>query len=268
MRDALSAQALAELVEFGEAEAYADLFRAAPSDLGLRVERIGTAVALLAPRFPIILLNRVIGLGVREPASLATLETLLALYQQAGIHTFALQVSPATQPPELVDWLQARHLHPRDNWAKVYRRPDTDIMVPTDLRIERIGPRDAAHFARVASTAFGMPDSLRPWLEQSVGRPGWRHYLAFDGELPVATGALFMQGATGWLGAGSTLPSHRRRGAQGALMAQRIRDAAGDGCVWVVTETGEDLPHQPNPSFHNMLRTGFVLAYRRPNYIR
>ena len=65
----------------------------------------------------------------------------------------------------------------------------------------------------------------------------------------------------------ATRPSHRRRGAQGALLARRIRDAADLGCRWLVTETGEDLPERPNPSFRNMLRTGFELAYQRANYL-
>ena len=148
----------------------------------------------------------------------------------------------------------------------MYRKAETQVAVPTDLRVERIGAAHAAAFAEVACAVFGMPDHLRAWLEQSVGRSGWCHYLAFEGDLPIATGALFVQGDAGWLGLGATLPSHRRRGAQGAIMARRIRDAADLGCRWVVTETGEDLPDHPNPSFHNMLRTGFALAYQRPNF--
>jgi hypothetical protein len=50
-------------------------------------------------------------------------------------------------------------------------------------------------------------------------------------------------------------------------MAQRIRAAAEAGCEWVITETGEDLPRRLNPSYHNMIRTGFNLAYQRANYI-
>jgi hypothetical protein len=141
------------------------------------------------------------------------------------------------------------------------------VLIPTDLRIERIGRESADVFAEVACAVFGMPDPLRPWIAQSVGRAGWHHYLAFDGERPVATGALFVQGDAGWLGFGSTLASHRRRGAQGAIMSQRNQDAADAGCRWLVTETGEDSPDQPNPSFHNMLRVGFELAYQRPNFI-
>jgi hypothetical protein len=139
--------------------------------------------------------------------------------------------------------------------------------VATDLRIAAIGEQDAPAFASVACAAFGMPGHLRPWLEMGVGQAGWRHYLAFDGDRPVATGALFVRAGVGWLGLDSTLPEHRRRGAQGAIMAQRIRDAAALGCQWVITETGEDRAENPNPSFHNMIRTGFALAYQRPNYL-
>jgi hypothetical protein len=35
-----------------------------------------------------------------------------------------------------------------------------------------------------------------------------------------------------------------------------------------VAETGKDLPEKPNPSFHNMIRTGFKVAYHRPNYMQ
>ena len=39
------------------------------------------------------------------------------------------------------------------------------------------------------------------------------------------------------------------------------------GCRWFVTETGEDLPDRPNPSFRNMMRAGFHVAYHRPNFM-
>ena len=71
----------------------------------------------------------------------------------------------------------------------------------------------------------------------------------------------------GWLGIGGTLPSHRKRGAQGAIMAKRVQAAAEAGCKWVITETSDDLPDYPNPSYHNMQRTGFNLAYKRTNYV-
>ena len=70
-----------------------------------------------------------------------------------------------------------------------------------------------------------------------------------------------------WLGFGCTLESHRNLDAQGALFARRIQDGLLLGCKWFVTETGEDTPDSPNPSYRNMLRTGFELAYLRRNYV-
>lgn len=267
MTQTLSPDEIAELVEFAEGEAYVDLFRTAPVDLHMQVESIGSAILLVAETMDIVLFNRVIGLGLREPATEAMVDSIVVRYRQAGICNFAVHVSPAAQPSALPGWLATHNLLRRDNWAKVYRRAESQALIPTDLRIQRIGREQAAAFAEVACAAFGMPDQLRPWLAQTVGQANWCHYLAFDGDRPVATGALFVRGDAGWLGLGSTLASHRRRGAQGAIMSQRNQDTAELGCCWLVTETGEDLPEHPNPSFHNMLRTGFELAYQRPNFI-
>jgi len=263
----MHSQQLAELVEFGEAEAYADLFAAAPPDWNIHTRRIGGAVCLCAPDVPVMIFNRVIGLGIREPATEALLDEIRSHYQQMGVRTYGVQFSPSAQPIDLVKWLAARQFTARDNWAKVYRAADQSIELVTDLRIEAVDQAWATDVAHVICTAFGMPPSLSAWIENSVGRSGWQYYAAFEGERVVATGALFIHGEVGWLGMGSTYPDYRRRGAQGALMAQRIRDAARLGCRWVVTETGEDLPQQPNPSYHNMLRAGFQLAYQRPNYL-
>ena len=48
------------------------------------------------------------------------------------------------------------------------------------------------------------------------------------------------------------------------MFARRLMDARDLGCRMAITETGEDTPDDPNPSLHNMLRTGFQVAYLRP----
>jgi hypothetical protein len=267
MRDTLSPRELAELVEFGEAEAYRDLFQSAPPALNLQVEQIGSAMLLLAPNADILLLNRVIGLGLREPATKAMVTALVARYQAAGVQNFGVQLSPQAAPADLPAWLEKHNVVPRDRWVKVFQPAHMSVEVTTDLRIERIEESHRMTWAEVAGAAFDMPLPLAVGLAMSVGRPDWQHYLAWDGPQPVASAALFVHGRVGWLGAAGTLPSHRRRGAQGALMARRIRDSAAAGCEWVITETGEDTPDNPNPSFHNMRRTGFQIAYLRPNYM-
>lgn len=263
----LSREEIAWLVEFGEAEAYSDWFAAAPAGHDMRVARIGSAVALCMPDTPWMLFNRVIGLGVGEPATEAMVQACCDFYQGAGDIAFGFQLSQQAQPAELSEWLAARGFQRRSNWAKMIR-PAEEMDHPTDLRIEQIDGSYAEAWAELVVTVFGSPDSHRAWMAAAVSRPDWRFYLAFDGDRPAAAGALFVRGGIGWLGAGSTLPEYRRRGAQSAIMARRIRDAARLGCRWVITETGEDTPVQPNPSYRNMLRSGFELAYLRPNYMK
>ncbi len=86
-------------------------------------------------------------------------------------------------------------------------------------------------------------------------------------EEPVAAAALFVDGNVGWTGLAGTLPSHRQRGAQTALLSQRIRDGVTMGCQWFVSECEEETVDHPNPAYHNLLRNGFKLAYVRPNYV-
>lgn len=262
---------IARLVELGEAEAYADFYRAAPADFaarhGVRVERSGSAVAIILPGLDAMLFNRVMGLGVMEPATAAQVEDLAAIYQRAGIHNWAVQLSPAAQPSALPMWLAQCGLVRRDDWPKMIRGVEPPPVIPTDLRVEHIGAEYAPAFAQVLCEGFGMPEFLGLWAQATIGRAGWQHYLAFDDDKPIATGALFVRDDIGWLGLAATLPSHRGRGAQGAIMARRIRDGIALGCQWLMTETGADTPEHPNPSYHNMLRAGFKLAYRRANYM-
>ena len=57
------------------------------------------------------------------------------------------------------------------------------------------------------------------------------------------------------------------RGAQSALIARRIRDAAAAGCDCLMVETAQEREDYPVPSYHNLLKFGFQVAYMRPNYI-
>ncbi len=38
------------------------------------------------------------------------------------------------------------------------------------------------------------------------------------------------------------------------------------GLEWLVTETDEELPDRPNPSYHNIVRAGMPVRYVRANW--
>jgi GNAT superfamily N-acetyltransferase len=255
--------------EVAEAEAWADNVRAlasrAGNPLGAKLVRAGAATAALVRSVGSPLVNRVIGLGVVAPAVEDDLDAALAAYREHGLE-FALSVAPHAQPAELAEWLRRRGLAPSSTYAKLWRRAADPPTAESPLRIERVGPERVRDLASVNCAAWRVDGDFAAWFEASVGRPRWRHYLAFEDEQPVAAGALFVSGAVAWLGFAATLPRHRGRGAHAALLARRIRDAAGLGCELVVTEAYAETPKRPSPSHRNIRHAGFELAYLRPNY--
>ena len=262
---------LARMGEFAEGCAWEDHYLAAPEyirwEQGLHIDHLGSAIVLSLPRSEDHFYNRVIGLGLVEPVSEEMLDELTAYIFDTGTRFFSVQISPAAQPPEVHDWLRWRGYWMYDQHAKFYRDNQPPIDNETDLRIELTGSDYADAFAYVVTQAFGVPDYTYPWMKALVGQPNWYHYVAWDGDDPAAAGAMYISGNIGWLGHGSTLPGYRRRGAQGAVLSRRIRDGINLGCDWFITDTDEDTPDRPSPSYRNMLRSGFKLAYLRWNYL-
>lgn len=256
---------VAEQIELARNEAWANIHAAAPlglaSELGLQSVRLGSALALVVARLNHPMLNHVLGLGITQAAAEETVDAVCQLYQGVGITAYEVILSPNASPPDLTKWLEARGLQRRGEGAKLYRRTEPPPLIPTDLRVEEIGVEHAADFAAVFVEAFQLPKALLKWAQTLVGRPNWHHFLAFDGERAVACGSLFLRSRIGWLGNDGTVPSHRQRGAQGAIIAERIRAGARVRCEWLTSETGLDTPERPNHSYCNMVRNGFSLAY-------
>jgi GNAT superfamily N-acetyltransferase len=249
-----------------------DFFRAVPEDLAraqgvAHAELDGAvcgAVWSLSSGSNARMFNHVLGLGLAAPASDADIDRIADFYRGAP-HYVALARS--AKPADLAQRLLARGYVPDYPWAKFSRGVHVPPRVETDLRIERIGPEHAEAFGRVVARAlFELPELAGRWTSALVARPGWSCFLALDGEEPAATGALYVAGGVGWLSFGATLPEFRRRGAQSALLAARIRTAAELGCTVVVTETGAQVEGRPSNSYRNILRAGFEEAYVRPNY--
>ncbi len=262
---------LTSSLELSEMAAWSDFYKAgstqSTSECGLIAAEVGGAVATAAARADVLALNRVIGIGLEDPATSEQLDELVQLYTQAGVPRFFVQASPAAGPADLERLLVEHGFSHHNNWVKLFRDTSPPRHVATDLTVRQVGSKDADSFGRIVTECFDWPGTARRWVAEAVGRPGWRHYLAFDGATPVATGALFASGDQAWVDFAATLPDYRGRGAQGALMAQRIRDARALGCNLLVVETAEDTPQKGAPSFRNMLRLGFQVAYVRPNFI-
>lgn len=198
--------------------------------------------------------NRILGLS--------TLEQLDELEPFYGGARFWISVDPATG---LAGALEARGLRPDYPWQK-FERGTEPLAGRTELSVRKAD--EPEHFGRVFAAGYGMPEPGAEWAAGVVGTVGWSCFVAYDGAEPVASGALFASGRTGWLGFAATVPAARGRGAQTAILSARIDRARELGLTLLVTETGVPRPEGPGPSYRNILRAGFRETYVRPNFVR
>jgi len=257
------------LLELIEAEAWADIFRAAPSALaeehGIAVLDLGAGAACIVARdVPSLMLNRVVGLGVGTPATPAMLDLAGEAF---GDTRYMIPVAPQSHPAELRAWLRGRGFAAGYAWTKFERGPEPPLDVASALDVRQVGADDAGAFARALIAGYEMPGWMEPWVAALVGRPGWSCYLALHGSKPAGAGCVYLRPPAAWLGLAGTVPELRRRGAQGAIMAARIREAVAAGCTAIGTETGERTDDRPSASYRNILRLGFREAYVRPNLV-
>lgn len=266
-----ASDSISTTLERQEARAWADFYRAAGAAEveanGVRLIETGGATAAIASRVDVLTYNRVLGVGSDPRADgAATLDDITAVYAAAGARRFFVQLPP-TLAGRLHDALEVRGFRYHNDWVKLHRGVTPPPQAETDLRVEQIGAEHARAFGEVFVASFDWPQTLAPWIGAPVGRHGWRHYLAFDGDRPVATAAMYMEGTCAWIDFASTLPDYRGRGAQGALTARRIEDCARLGGESMVVETAAATPEKRAPSLRNMQRMGFEVAYLRPNYL-
>ena len=256
-------------LELVEAAAYTALWQAAPESSrreGVEARIVAGALCTTVATAPgNTMINRVTGLGLHGAPSEAVLDEIDAFFRAAGTQ-YAIAVSPFATPG-LREQLTARGFEEGYGWMKFRRGVVPAPQIETELRVEEIGPEGAEAFGSVVARGYGMPESAAAWLGAATAAPGFRAFLSFDGEEPAGAAGLFVGDGIGWLGLAATLPEHRRKGAQGALLAARIRAAADAGVPELATETGERLPDRPSNSYRNLLRAGFEEQYVRPNYL-
>jgi GNAT superfamily N-acetyltransferase len=230
---------------------------------GLVMRRLGSVVARVDPAGRV---SNVKGLGLQEEATEAAIDALPNVFRVVG-KPFSIYLSPAARPEGLPQLLESKGYRRARSAAKVYRSTLQPVeAVRTGLHIREVSASDRDQVASVLAGGFRMPMETGQIVAQTIGKPEWRWFLGFDGEEAVSVGALFVFERAGWLGYGATLPSHRGRGGQSAIIAARLAAAAEAGCDYVTSETWEDTAEEPVSSYRNMIRNGFELLYVRPNF--
>jgi hypothetical protein len=268
MSDALVPDAIAR-IERIERDAWESVCRAAPpdvaGDLGLEVHRYGGTVLTLCTRIDQGLFNRILGFGLEDGDDAGAMIEALARFRAANIKNPFIQIPPGQ--PALDEAARRAGLVPRQRpWVKFHRAPNDPPSPEPRVEVRPARAGDAQLFGSVVVSGFGMPPAAVPWLGALADLPGWHCYLAWSEGVAIGGGALFIEGASAWLGAGATRPEARRRGAQSAVLMRRVADARAAGASLITTETGKPLPGEEHPSYKNILRSGFAIAYERTNW--
>jgi len=258
-------------IEAVERDAWLDIYAAAPPPIraafGIVSRRTDDGALLVCRAIDHLQFNRLGYLGIAAPARAETVDAAFADFDAAGVKNWILHVAQGADTLNALCGSRGLTPHPR-TWAKFIRDNRAAPTVATSLVVREVDAADGRAFGAAAAQGFGMPPAVANWLAALAGRPRWRCFVGFDGDTPAAAGALFIDGGCAWLGIGATVGSHRKRGAQSAILAARINAAIASGCTLLTTETGIPQPGEPAPSYANIQRADFAVAYPRPNLQR
>ena len=257
-------------IEGIEREAWVELAAVMPAPLaqgiGLQAGPIGGAFLFMASRVAQFQFNWLSGAGLNGDDGRCIGEAVRR-FREAGQRKFFVQLPPGPRERECMEQASAAGLKPHPlAWAKFYRSTSDAPVVTTDLDVREVEAHESALFADTAVAGFGMPPPMATWLSQIVGRPHWHAYVTFADGVAAGAAAMYVRRDFAWLGIGASKPDMRKRGSQSALLARRLTDAAKLGAKHATTETGVPQPGQPAPSYANILKSGFSVAYVRPNW--
>jgi GNAT superfamily N-acetyltransferase len=221
-------------------------------------------------------LNKVAGLGFAGALDEGALEAVESAFAARGA---PVQVELSCLADPTVGRTLTRRGYVLENFENVLGRrllPGGPASVADGIVIEPSGPEAFAAWLDVVVTGFANPDAQgvpshelfpREALERVIGdlasADGFVRLLARrDGEPAGGASLRLFEGVAQLCGA-ATLPLHRRRGVQSALLATRLALAVAAGCDVAVVTT------QPgSKSQENVQRHGFELLYTRAVLVR
>jgi hypothetical protein len=232
-------------------------------ELGATVLEVGGGFALfVGPESP---LTHAVGLGMRGEIHSGDIDRLEHFYRARGA-VAGVELCPLACA-SLVEALGNRGYRVTEfNNVLVRPLPGT-ALAPAEAPVRQASADEAAVWACTVGRGFLEKDDLSP-DEIDVGAaiwhmPGSRCYLASAAGRPVAAASMSVRGSLATLFADSTLLGSRGAGLQGALIRERLRVAAEEGCDLATAST---LPG--SVSQRNYERHGFQVAYTKAILVR
>ncbi|HQY51064.1 MAG TPA: GNAT family N-acetyltransferase [Ignavibacteria bacterium] len=223
------------------------------------VKKFGSITAARTDLIPDFFFSRV--MGFTETPDRELISEIINFFEgRDGL--YALQIPPMLINADLKKILAEYKFFLKNSWAKFYRETDENVNAVCDLEIREINSNEKKTFTDLVCKVFDIPAELSPLINSVIERSEWKHFMAYEKDLPIATGSIFIHGDTAWNCFAATLPEYRGKGAQGALITGRIKAARKAGCKYITSETNIN-----NGSYRNLIRYGYRILYERPNFI-
>lgn len=186
----------------------------------------------------------VTGLSGADPS----LDAALALLRRLGARTPVVQVVDGAVDPGV---LTARGF--TDGLAMVRMAAPAVVREPHP-KVRVVGTEGGSTVASVCLKGFGQVDQR--WWRAGLAREGWTQVVAYDGDVAVGTGALFVNGQEAWIGSATTVPEARGRGVHAALLGTRVGLAAAQGATRVSVKAVRG-----SASYRGLVRAGFAESH-------
>ena len=228
----------------------------------------GTARTILVGGAPVVYggpgipVNRAIGLGIDGPVGAFDLDAVEEFYAVVG-EPCAVDLCPLADPT-LVQLTAARGYRLTGFMSMLFLPLTAEFAPPEtpDIVVTRATADQRDLWLDISCRGFAgdaPPDpGLRRVLAPNFAAANAHVYFAWSEGVPVATGGMYLHAGVAELGGASTLSGYRRRGAQTALIRQRLADARALGCDLAAVLTGPGSDSQ-----RNLQARGFQLAYTR-----
>jgi GNAT superfamily N-acetyltransferase len=227
----------------------------------LSLQRFGSTIALREPAHPIGLYNRVVGFSIKDADHL---DSIIAHYEEEKLNC-QIDLTPDVATPELLSLLHQRGFCYRGGLPVFRGKPER--CAATKISVKHANDEATIQAALDLDALF----SRKPPSEEErhfkarylLEHPEFQLFIAFIEEQPAALASLYILGAEAHFANAHTLPVHRGKGCQQALLQHRIDVAARAGCQLAVTEA-----FFGTASHRNIERAGFRMAYITSWWVR
>ena len=165
--------------------------------------------------------NRVQFLGCEHTVSSDAVDDIIDVFQKAEASRAFFSISPSPQDEEIRQWLIERGLKRFEGtgYPTLLRRAEAVKPArPSTLEIRHVNAEELCKQADRIQTLYPGPAMDASVFIGMLSQPGFHHVLAYAGDEAVAGSVLWVDGAFGYLGFGSTAEAYRNRGAQSEMI--------------------------------------------------